>query len=592
MTPRELSERLVAYTETICHDLLPGGRRLGAEYCAGSVRGEEGKSLKVRLTGPKTGLWADFATGDKGDLITLYQLAKGVTLKEAIEWAKSYLGVTDDTRQFAAPPKPRGVKPTQTVGVSDPVAKWFLERGIEAATLKAYGLVARGTVAEFPFLKDGLTYMVKYRDTAKPKGYTQQPGGVPVLFGWPAVPADAREIVITEGECDAMAYFEQGIPALSIPLGAGVGGKMDWIANEFDALERFDTIYLSLDMDDEGRACVDEYVRRLGCHRTRVVDLPLKDANECLLDGFALKDFMDNARYLDPKELRSATSFADEVWDEFYPKATAAQGIAMPWSKTTNHFRLRPGEVTAWLGINGHGKTKLLGHVSVYGMAQSTRWLIASMEMRPAVTLKTLYQQASGIETPSDTFFESIKQFMDSRCWIINITGTAKGNRLLELCRYAWKRYGIHHVVIDSLSKCGIAEDDYNGQKDFIDQLGDLARETAMHVHVVMHSRKRENEDHAPNKMDAKGSGALTDMVDNVVTVWRNKPKEEKISNLKFRSETIEQSLLDKPDCVVHVQKQRHFDWEGKFFLYFDQRTHQYLDQRMAKPFDYVSEQP
>jgi hypothetical protein len=46
--------------------LLLGGRTLGAEWHAGSLRGEAGDSLRVRLRGERAGAWCDFATGDKG----------------------------------------------------------------------------------------------------------------------------------------------------------------------------------------------------------------------------------------------------------------------------------------------------------------------------------------------------------------------------------------------------------------------------------------------------------------------------------------------------------------------------------------------
>ncbi|MCW8088038.1 hypothetical protein [Sabulicella glaciei] len=46
--------------------LLPGGGARGAEWHAGSLRGEAGNSLRVRLRGKRAGAWCDFATGEKG----------------------------------------------------------------------------------------------------------------------------------------------------------------------------------------------------------------------------------------------------------------------------------------------------------------------------------------------------------------------------------------------------------------------------------------------------------------------------------------------------------------------------------------------
>jgi len=66
--------------------LLPGGRAVGPEWHAGSLRGEPGDSLRVRMHGERAGRWADFATGEKGgDPVSL---AAAVARTRQIEGAK------------------------------------------------------------------------------------------------------------------------------------------------------------------------------------------------------------------------------------------------------------------------------------------------------------------------------------------------------------------------------------------------------------------------------------------------------------------------------------------------------------------------
>lgn len=48
---------------------------------------------------------------------------------------------------------------------------------------------------------------------------------------------------------------------------------------------------------------------------------------------------------------------------------------------------------------------------------------------------------------------------------MFDVTGTAKTRRILEVFAYAARRYGIRFFIIDNLAKCGLGEDDYNGQK-------------------------------------------------------------------------------------------------------------------------------
>ena len=53
-------------------ELLPAGRRDGAEWRCGSVAGEPGQSLGVHLRGAKAGIWADFSSPqDRGDALDL-----------------------------------------------------------------------------------------------------------------------------------------------------------------------------------------------------------------------------------------------------------------------------------------------------------------------------------------------------------------------------------------------------------------------------------------------------------------------------------------------------------------------------------------
>lgn len=50
----------------LCARWLPGGRRMGNEFVAASLRGGRGGSCKVRLAGSKAGVFRDFATGEGG----------------------------------------------------------------------------------------------------------------------------------------------------------------------------------------------------------------------------------------------------------------------------------------------------------------------------------------------------------------------------------------------------------------------------------------------------------------------------------------------------------------------------------------------
>lgn len=52
--------------------------------------------------------------------------------------------------------------------------------------------------------------------------------------------------------------------------------------------------------------------------------------------------------------------------------------------------------------------------------------------------------------------------------------------------------------VVDSLAKLGMAEDDYNGQKQAMEAIVGFAHEMGVHVHLVAHPRKADDETKLP----------------------------------------------------------------------------------------------
>jgi twinkle protein len=220
----------------------------------------------------------------------------------------------------------------------------------------------------------------------------------PCLFGWQAIPANAREVVICEGELDALAWYQLGHPALSVPNGAN---GHTWIEQEYEHLERFDVIYLSYDNDEVGRKGVAESIDRLGRERCRVVEIPTPwtDANDLVKSDFdvsKISTLFDKARTLDPEELKPASVYVDEVIQEFYPPEHIKPGFTLPWSKTHHLLRFLPGEVTLLGGVNGHGKSEGAGHITLDAILQGEKACIASMEFKPSRWLMRLTRQAAG----------------------------------------------------------------------------------------------------------------------------------------------------------------------------------------------------
>jgi twinkle protein len=259
--------------------------------------------------------------------------------------------------------------------------------------------------------------------------------------------------------------------------------------------------------------------------------------------------------------------------------------VYLPWDKTNKVFNFRKGEVTLWAGQNGHGKTQVVSQVVLSLMGQEERAVIASFEMKPQTTMQRLarmyantdpfcpeYQEQDGKDA-LESLYKEFGEWTDGRLWIYDQQGTVSADRVISMARYCAKQFGIGHIVIDSLMKCVRGEDDYNGQKEFVDELTALARDNQVHVHLIHHTRKPANEAHIPDKYDNKGSGAITDLVDNVMMVWRNKPKEDEKKGARPGQQL---KLADEADAMLLCRKQRNGEEEPSIKLWFDKDSQQY----------------
>lgn len=606
---RALNDRV----DAVCEALFPNGRRMGHEWRVGSLSGEPGDSLGVHLTGHKVGVWKDFATGeDGGDLIDLWCKVKGLDLPDALKEIKGWLGLPDEPVRFeGAKQKKTWARPKRRRSWRTPrgVVRDYLmeERNLSAAAIEAYKVIEddRHRSVIFPFLRDGEFIFCKYRDI-DPDARGRKVTGItekdlqPILFGWQAIPENTREVVITEGEIDALSMWDYGHPALSVPQGAGKGSKHAWIEHEYHHLERFERIYLVMDRDEEGRIAVADLVDRLGRHRCYVVELPRKDVNECLQDGVAKEEIdrcLAAARTVDPAELRSAKEFCAEVIDLFHPPGGEPPGYKLPWPDYHDKVRFRRGEMTIWQGATSAGKSQLLSHALVDMMAQGARVCIASLEMAPRMQLKRMTQQVGGTNRPTPAFIVAIHEWYDDKCWIFNMVGKSGIDRLLEVFDYARARYGVDTFVVDSLMRIGgIATDDYAKQEEAVFKLVSFAVQHEVHVHLVAHSRKGGGmESVVPDNEDVKGTSEIASNAFNIFGVWRNRRVEEEQAEALRRFEKGEidrdalEEALTKPAVILNVSKQRNGDWEGKISLHFSKESYQYQPRRMRYQRQYLS---
>lgn len=104
----QIKEGLKARIEALCVKLLPDGRRQGRLWVAHNpVTCDHAQSpeFKVALT-RDVGAWKDWRSGDKGDVIGLIQYCQASDFRQALDWARDFLGLRSmsyaERKRFAA----------------------------------------------------------------------------------------------------------------------------------------------------------------------------------------------------------------------------------------------------------------------------------------------------------------------------------------------------------------------------------------------------------------------------------------------------------------------------------------------------------
>lgn len=578
MNAQELSRLLSGRAESVAAYLLPSGKRSGSEWRVGSSDGAAGKSLSVRVKGEKAGVWSDFATGQGGDLLDLWCAVRRCSVSDAMRDAKQWAGVRDEPSLVSAPRLYARPQRSAAKRPSGNALDWLHDRGLTDETIAEFKVGADGDVVALPYLRDGELVNIKRRSVVDKKRMWQEKDAEPCLFGWHLIDPSCRVVAITEGEFDAMVLHQAGIPAMSVNQGAG---NHQWIDSDWERLHRFSEILICFDDDDAGRKGALEVAQRLGVERCRIVVFPgSKDANEALLAGYTpvlFRAAIEDGKFIEPDELVNVAEFTDDVVAEFYPPEGAGFAPSLRIGIDHSWFKFRDSEITIWTGHNGHGKTTLLGLVQLGLMEQGERFCVFSGEMPPRKLMARMARQACGTDAPPIPFLRAAMAWLGRSMWLFNTTGQARADRLLEVFAYAARRHGVTHVVIDSLMMIEDVPEEGRGaleaQRQFMNKLAAFAKRYRIHVHLVAHPRKAEDERNAPGKQDVAGSGKITSLADNHFSVWARQAEEGN----------------DGPDSKLVLNKQRNGDSQHNvLWMWFDPKSKQHCNSSQLRARKFV----
>jgi twinkle protein len=287
-------------------------------------------------------------------------------------------------------------------------------------------------------------------------------------------------------------------------------------------------------------------------------------------------------------KIRKAAEFAGDLEKALFAPREFPR-VVTGFDCMLGKFDLRESEMTVWAGPNGQGKSMITTQVALSLCEQGQRVCIASIEMKPYKTLERMVSMAYGTNEPTPKQVREFMAWSDDRLWMYDHVGSVDPQEMIGAVRYAVMELGMQHFFVDNLQKCIANEDDYNGQKAFADKLFAIAKDNPTHVHLIHHTRKTNG---TPSKNDVKGASSITDLVDNVVLVYRNMAKEDILSGRVPAKGTEWEEAQVQNDLNLDLVKQRTVGYEGCFPLWRAHDCPQFVEQRGAQPRMYRIEMP
>lgn len=310
-----------------------------------------------------------------------------------------------------------------------------------------------------------------------------------------------------------------------------------------------------------------------------------------------IPDTVDLSAYMDTPDFRAkvrgAADFRDAVREKLSRKADGQveYGAQILIEKARNTIFFKPKHVTAWVGYNGHRKSMFTSQVALDMAVQGERVLIVSLEMDPDETMARMTRQATGFSTPSEGLLNRFYDWSKEHLWLFDHVGTISVDHAFALCRYFREQHDGTHVFLDSMMMICNSEEKLDEQKLFSTGLIRLAQETGLHVHVITHCRKPAStvgDSKVPSRYEIRGSSSISDQAHNVIAVWMNKAKYEKLEE-----NPSDMDAQAQPCAVVKVDKQRGSKWEGKLSLWHHEASLRFCGDRTSpvEPYAFLTQQ-
>ena len=419
--------------------------------------------------------------------------------------------------------------------------KAIVDRGIVRETCEFFGVTQETGKHYYPYFDEtGLKVAEKIRSVENKTFSIAGNFNKATLFGQNLFQKAGKYITIVEGELDALASYQMTgskWPTVSIRNGASAAVK-DCKA-QYEYLDSFETIVICFDADEVGQKAAKDVAELFG-NKVKIVKhlKGNKDACDYLINGRGaeyVNQWWRAESYVPDGIIQAST-----LWDSVSAPEPVAEAFYPFKGLNELLYGLRASELITVTAGSGLGKSQFLREI-LYQILGTTKWNIGGMFLEESVrkTARSIMslQANKKLHLPDTEVTErELKEAFDAtlgtnRVFLFDHFGSLAIDNVLNRIRYMSKACDCRVVFLDHISLV-VSGMDGNDERKSIDvlmtRLRTLVQETGITLICVSHlkrpstSNKGHEDGEAVSLSQLRGSGAIAQLSDAVITLERN----------------------------------------------------------------------